>query len=45
MKGKRYTVVDMLRAAELKPIAVTITGGDAVTQDRKDYRVPKRDQP
>ncbi len=41
--GVGRPVVDMLRAAELKPIAVTITGGDAVTQDGRDYRVPKRD--
>lgn len=41
--GVGRPVVDMLRAAELSPIAVTITGGDAVTQDGKDYRVPKRD--
>jgi hypothetical protein len=41
--GVGRPVVDMLRAAELSPIAITITGGDAVTQDGKDYRVPKRD--
>lgn len=41
--GVGRPVVDMLRAAELKPAAVTITGGDAVTQDGLDYRVPKRD--
>jgi hypothetical protein len=31
--GVGRPVVDMLRAAELKPVAVTITGGDAVTRD------------
>ena len=41
--GVGRPVVDMLRAAELSPVAVTITGGDAVTQDGRDYRVPKRD--
>ena len=41
--GVGRPVVDMLRVAELSPIAVTITGGDAVTQDGKEYRVPKRD--
>lgn len=41
--GVGRPVVDMLRAAELSPVAVTITGGDAVTQDGGDYRVPKRD--
>jgi len=41
--GVGAPVVDMLRAAGLSPAAVTITGGDAVTQDGSDYRVPKRD--
>jgi hypothetical protein len=41
--GVGRPVVDMLRAAQLSPVAVTITGGDAVTQDGRDYRVPKRD--
>ncbi len=41
--GVGRPVVDMLRAADLKPVAVTITGGDAVTQDGLEYRVPKRD--
>jgi hypothetical protein len=41
--GVGRPVVDMLRAAELKPVAVTITGGDAVSRDGRDYRVPKRD--
>jgi hypothetical protein len=41
--GVGRPVVDMLRAAELSPAAVTITGGDAVSRDGRDYRVPKRD--
>ena len=41
--GVGRPVVDMLRAAGLSPISVTITGGDAVSRDGKDYRVPKRD--
>jgi hypothetical protein len=28
---------------QLKPVAVTITGGDAVSRDGREYRVPKRD--
>ncbi len=39
--GVGRPVVDVLRAAELSP--VTITGGDVVTQDGRDFRVPKRD--
>jgi hypothetical protein len=41
--GVGRPVVDMLRAAELKPVAVTITGGDSASRDGLDYRVPKRD--
>ena len=41
--GVGRPVVDMLRAAGLKPVAVTITGGDVVSQDGDNYRVPKRD--
>ena len=42
--GVGRPVVDMLTAAGLEPIAVTITGGDAVTQEgARSYRVPKRD--
>ncbi len=36
-------VRDMFVAAGLRPIAVTITGGDSVTMDGPDFRVPKRD--
>ena len=41
--GVGRAVVDMLRDAELAPVAVTITGGDTVSSDGGDYRVPKRD--
>lgn len=41
--GVGRPVVDMLREAEMYPAAVFITGGDAVHQDGKEYRVPKRD--
>lgn len=41
--GVGKPVIDMLRAAELSPAAVTITGGDSVTRDAQDFRVPKRD--
>jgi hypothetical protein len=41
--GVGRPVTDMLRAAELEPVAVTITGGDAVSRDGLDFRVPKRD--
>jgi hypothetical protein len=36
-------VVDMLKQARLRPVAVSIHGGDRVSQDGMDYRVPKRD--
>jgi hypothetical protein len=36
-------VVDMIREQGLDPVAVTITGGDAVSHDGPDFRVPKRD--
>ena len=41
--GVGRPVLDMLRSAGLAPAAVTITGGDAVTKDGQDFRVPKRD--
>jgi hypothetical protein len=40
--GVGRPVVDMLRQQRLAPIAITITGGDAVTYDN-GWRVPKRD--
>ncbi len=41
--GVGRPVVDMLRAADLSPVAITITGGDAVSRDRQEFRTPKRD--
>ena len=41
--GVGRPVVDMLRSANVSPAAVTITGGDTVTQDGLNYRVPKKD--
>jgi len=41
--GVGRPVVDMLRDARLSPIAVTITGGDTLSQEGREYRVPKRD--
>jgi hypothetical protein len=41
--GVGRPVVDMFRAAGLKPVAVLITGGDAVNHEGGYWRVPKRD--
>lgn len=41
--GVGRPVVDMLREVGLYPIAVTITGGDSVSGEHPEYRVPKRD--
>lgn len=41
--GVGRAVVDMLRAAQLKPVPVTITGGDSVHRTPDGLRVPKRD--
>jgi hypothetical protein len=41
--GVGRPVVDMLRAAELNPKAILITGGDVVSYDSGYTRVPKRD--
>lgn len=40
--GVGAPVVDLLRAAKLSPVPVYIHGGDAVSQDYPDWRVPKR---
>ena len=40
--GVGAPVVDLLRAAKLNPIPVFIHGGDTVTHDYPDWRVPKR---
>lgn len=36
-------MVDMFNQAQLDPVPITITGGDAVGRDSSRYRVPKRD--
>jgi hypothetical protein len=41
--GVGRPLVDMLKQANLWPVAVSIHGGDRVSQDGMDYRVPKRD--
>jgi len=41
--GVGRAVIDVLRAAGLEPLCITITGGDAVTSDSDGRRVPKRD--
>ncbi|PLT97187.1 hypothetical protein [Sinorhizobium medicae] len=41
--GVGRAVLDMLRSADLQPVAVTIHGGDKVTGARRAPRVPKRD--
>jgi len=40
--GVGRPVVDMFKAASLRPVAITITGGAAVGRDRGGYTVPKR---
>ena len=41
--GVGRPVVDLLRQAKLYCVAVTITGGDVVSHEGGDYRVPKRE--
>ena len=41
--GVGGAVTDMLRARDLSPRAVAITGGTAVGKDGANYRIPKRD--
>ena len=41
--GVGRPVLDMMRKAGLKPIGVTVTGGDKATQDGDMWRVPKRE--
>lgn len=41
--GVGAAVIDQFRAAGLHPVAVTITGGDAVSGADPSWRVPKRD--
>jgi hypothetical protein len=41
--GVGVPLYDMFRQAGLDPIGVSIHGGDQVSQDGREYRVPKRD--
>lgn len=41
--GVGRPVIDLIEAARIYPLAVTITGGDSVAHDGRSYRVPKRD--
>ena len=41
--GVGRPVVDLLRQAGLKPVPVTITGGDKPSRDADGWKVPKRD--
>ncbi len=41
--GVGRAVVDLFVAAGLRPVAVTITGGDAASGGGREWRVPKRD--
>ncbi len=41
--GVGAPVMDMFRAGGLQPIAIHIHGGDKVSGEGRDYRVPKRD--
>ena len=39
--GVGRPVIDMFRAKKIRPLAVTITGGDKVTKEGAEWRVPK----
>jgi hypothetical protein len=41
--GVGRPVIDMLRQRGLKPVPITITGGDLVSHEGGGWRVPKRD--
>jgi len=41
--GVGRPVVDLLRKAGLNPVSITITAGDKVIHEGREYRVPKRD--
>jgi hypothetical protein len=41
--GVGVAVVDLFEEAGLKPVAITITGGDTVSQEGMHFRVPKRE--
>ena len=41
--GVGAPVVDMFKRVGLRPVAITITGGNTVNKDQDGYHVPKRD--
>lgn len=41
--GVGAPIVDMFRKTGLRPVAITITGGNSVSKDGDGYHVPKRD--
>jgi hypothetical protein len=41
--GVGRPVVDMLRDEGLSPVSIWITGGDSISKDGREYRVPKRE--
>ena len=41
--GVGVAVVDLFEAAKLQPYAITITGGDTVSDEGRHWRVPKRE--
>lgn len=41
--GVGRPVTDLFKAAKLKPQRATVTGGDSVSREGDEYRVPKRD--
>lgn len=41
--GVGRPIVEMLREEGLDPLSIWITGGDSVTRDGREYRVPKRE--
>jgi hypothetical protein len=40
--GVGRPIVDLLRDMKLSPVAVTITGGDNISREGSDWRIPKR---
>ena len=41
--GTGRPVTDLFRTAKLEPSAATVTGGDIVSREGNEYRIPKRD--
>jgi len=41
--GVGAPVVDMFKRSGLRPVGITITGGNSVTRDNSGYHVPKQD--